>query len=269
MALSNYVTYVDGEVLTAASLNALQSHFTGNALTLISPLPGNLDFNGNSAILDADGDSSLRETSDDVLAIRLQGLDAFIFDGDVASPVNGITWRSSATGVSVETAATGSDSNINLRLTPKGTGQVTLGSTDIEFLDNTYGVNSANQAITAATETDITSLTALTLPNTAATLSSRKFLVMFDVSVVDSSAAANALAIKLYSGANGTKADTPIYTVNHDLVASKNASIAGLVRFSPSGATATKVGLAITSAGNCTVNGGLTVTSSIWVQEVQ
>lgn len=269
MAISNYRTFVAGEVLTAANMNALQTHFTSNALTLISPLTAGLDCDGQTLTLDADADSTLRPSSDDVIVLRLQGLDAFIFDGDVASPVNGITFKSSATGVPPSIEAQGSDSNINLRLTPKGTGQPTLGSTDIEFLDNTYGANSSNQAITAATETDITALTALTLPNTAATLSSRKFLVMFSVSVSDTSAAANLVTLKLYSGANGTKADTPVHSVLHDLVASKNAAITGMIRFSPGGATATKVGLAITTAGNATVNGGLTVVSSIWIQEVQ
>ncbi len=83
---------------------------------------GTVDVDGAPLTLDADGDSTLRETSDDVVALRLQGMDAIIFDGDAASPVNGITLRSSATTVDPQVAAHGTDSNINVRLAPKGTG---------------------------------------------------------------------------------------------------------------------------------------------------
>lgn len=85
---------------------------------------GSIDINGVPLILDVDADSTLRETSDDVIALRLQAFDAFIFDGDAASPVNGITFRSSATTVDPALVAHGSDSLINVRLTPKGAGVV-------------------------------------------------------------------------------------------------------------------------------------------------
>lgn len=95
---------------------------TGEILLDASPSGVGVDIDGAPLVLDADGDSSLRETADDVLALRLLGFDAFIFDGDAASPVNGLTFRSSATTVDPEVAGQGSDTNINVRLTPKGSG---------------------------------------------------------------------------------------------------------------------------------------------------
>jgi len=95
---------------------------TGAILLDADPTGTGVDIDGAPLVLDADADSSLRETSDDVIALRLQGMDAVIFDGDAASPVNGLTLRTSATTVAPELAAHGTDSNINVRLTPKGTG---------------------------------------------------------------------------------------------------------------------------------------------------
>lgn len=90
-----------------------------------------VDINGQELTIDANGDSTLRETSNDVIALKLQGVDSIIFDGDVASPVNGMTLRSSATGTPVEIAAHGTDSNIGITLTPKGSGAVKLGSSTV------------------------------------------------------------------------------------------------------------------------------------------
>lgn len=93
------------------------------AITLdADPTGVGVDIDGAPLVLDADGDTSLRETSDDVLALKMQGMDAFIFDGDVASPVNGLTLRSSATTVDPAIAGHGTDAIVNVRLTPKSTG---------------------------------------------------------------------------------------------------------------------------------------------------
>lgn len=96
--------------------------FGVTATTILLDAVTSVDIDGSALILDADGDSSLRETSDDVLALKLQNVDAFIFDGDVASPVNGYTFKSSATTVDPTIEAQGSDSVINTRLVPKSTG---------------------------------------------------------------------------------------------------------------------------------------------------
>lgn len=361
MAIAIYKTFIAGEVLTAADLNALQNHFVSNATSLVSPFTATVDLDGNTLIVDADGDSSLRATADDVVALRLQGVDAFIFDGDVAtpvngltftssatatpvtvtaqgtdsnigisiipkgtgsilldaaatgnvdidgapliidadgdsslressddvlvmklqnvdvftydgdvaSPVNGITWRSSATTVPVEVACTGSDSDISYRITPKGTnGTVTIGATDIKPLLYTYATKTGNQAITAATETDITSLTALTLPNTAATLTSRKYLVRYQVPLAESAGANNLIVVKFYNGTNGTKADTLVYESSRTILANAlGESITGMFQFSPGAAGRTKFGLSIASGANCAVAATATGLGTIFVQE--
>ncbi len=138
MAIANYKTFVEGEVLFAADLNGLQSYFTGNATALVSPFTATVDLNGNILVLDTDGDSTLRETSDDVIALRLQGVDVFIFDGDVATPANGLTFRSSAASSSPEIAAQGSDTNVGIRLLPKGTGLVLGASSGLGSYSYTF-----------------------------------------------------------------------------------------------------------------------------------
>lgn len=50
MSVSPYKTWIAGEVLTASDLNASFTQITNNALSLISPLTGNLDFAGNSIV---------------------------------------------------------------------------------------------------------------------------------------------------------------------------------------------------------------------------
>lgn len=141
---SNAVDVLTADGSTASSVNtlkvssaatgtnpviAVQGSDTNIGLTIATKGTGKvsmgaLDINGNTFTIDGDADSSLRETSDDVLALRLQGFDAFIFDGDVASPVNGLTMTSAATTADPAIAAHGSDSNVNVRLTPKGSGVV-------------------------------------------------------------------------------------------------------------------------------------------------
>lgn len=59
---------------------------------------GVLDMNGNRMDFNTDGDSSIRESADDVITLELQAFDSIIFDGDVASPVNGLTFQTAATG---------------------------------------------------------------------------------------------------------------------------------------------------------------------------
>lgn len=126
MALSPYKTWSDGEVLTHTDLNASFSHICDNAASLFSPMTGNLDMDGYVLVIDSDADSTFRATADDVVALRLQGFDAFIFDGDVSTPVNGITFTSTAAGTAPSLTAQGSDTDIGLRLIPKGTGGVTI-----------------------------------------------------------------------------------------------------------------------------------------------
>ncbi len=50
MAISRVKTWIAGEVLTASDLNAEFNNVLTNALSLVSPLTGNLNFNNNQAI---------------------------------------------------------------------------------------------------------------------------------------------------------------------------------------------------------------------------
>lgn len=49
MAISALKTWIAGEVLTASDLNGMNTNILNNALSLISPLTGNLNFNNNQA----------------------------------------------------------------------------------------------------------------------------------------------------------------------------------------------------------------------------
>jgi len=80
-----------------------------------------------------------------VVALELQGFDAFIFDGDVASPVNGFTFTSSAAGVAPQIIAQGA-TDVGINLVPKGTGTVQI---DGEILAGTVYNNSKVWAVSS------------------------------------------------------------------------------------------------------------------------
>lgn len=69
--------------------------------------------------------------------LRSNGMDVVTADGSTASSVNAITVTSSATGNSPQVKATGSDTDINLRLTPKGAGVVNVASGQGYAVDGT------------------------------------------------------------------------------------------------------------------------------------
>ncbi len=79
---------------------------------------------GKSLLLDSDADSHFTADTDDRLDLALAGVDLFRWDGTVATPVNGLDWVASATGVAVQVKATGTDTNISIDLVPKGTGKI-------------------------------------------------------------------------------------------------------------------------------------------------
>ena len=108
-------------------MNASFTQITSNGEDLGWPATKAKDLNGLALTLDADGDSSLDVSVDDVATLTLQGFAAFIFDGDVASPVNGITFTSSATGVTPVLAAQG-EANSGIKLAANGTGDVEIGA---------------------------------------------------------------------------------------------------------------------------------------------
>jgi len=127
MALSASKTWVAGEVLTASDLNGEFSNIYSNGEDLGWPATKAKDLDGQQFTLDADGDSTLTADTDDRVDIALSGTDLFRFDGTATTPVNGLDFVAGATGtaVSIE-AVSGTDSNVNIELTPLGTGTVTI-----------------------------------------------------------------------------------------------------------------------------------------------
>lgn len=132
IAITYFKLYVAGEVLTASDLNSSLSYITTNAITMISPLTGPLDVDGNILTMDSDADSTLSAVSDDILKVQLQSVAAFYFDGSVAGVTNGMTLTATATGVDPSIAAQGGDTNIGLKLTPKGIGVITANGTLVQ-----------------------------------------------------------------------------------------------------------------------------------------
>lgn len=130
MALGRVKTWI-AEVLTASDLNAEFNNILNNALSLISPLTGTLDANGNEIVLDADADTSITADTDDRLDLKLSGTDLFRFDGTATTPVNGFDFIASAAASEPSVTAVGSDTDISVNLVPKGTGRVTSTGTEV------------------------------------------------------------------------------------------------------------------------------------------
>jgi len=129
--------------------------------------------------------------------------------------------------------------------------------------------NAADQAITAATEADITSLSGLDLP-VLTNVDGRVFEVDFTIQLAETSAAANLVTIRIYNGANGTKADTLVWATGAVVSASSlgwQLTCSGFY-FTPGTPTRTKIGLAVISSGNCTVVGTSNIISCLTVREV-
>lgn len=126
MAVGRVKTWIAGEVLTASDLNAEFNNILNNASDLANPLTKALDMNGFELILDANADTSITADTDDRIDLKLSGTDLFQFDGTTTTPINGINFVASATGVAVHQIAFGTDTNIDLELRSKGSGDVVL-----------------------------------------------------------------------------------------------------------------------------------------------
>lgn len=123
MAVSKYKTFIAGEVLTAADLNASLDQVFDNGQDISFPRTEAADFDGFELILDADADSSITVDTDDRLDIRLRGTDLFRFDGATGgTTVNGLDFIASAAGAAVQLATVGADTDVPLNLVTKGTG---------------------------------------------------------------------------------------------------------------------------------------------------
>ena len=88
MALAAVKTFIAGEVLYAADVNALNTNILNNALSLISPLTGNLDVNGK--ILTAIDEATFSNAAANATAagrLRRNGVSLTWHNGTSASPI--------------------------------------------------------------------------------------------------------------------------------------------------------------------------------------
>lgn len=120
MAVTQFKTYILGEVLTADDLNSSLLRITDNGEDLGWPATKAKDLNGQELTLDADGDSAWIADTDDRADLKLQAVDLFRFDGSVASVANGLDFTASATGGPIVIQPQGTDTIIDLSIIPKG-----------------------------------------------------------------------------------------------------------------------------------------------------
>ena len=121
MAITPFKTFAAAEILTAADLNSSFSKITNNGEDLAWPATKAKDLDGQVLILDADGDTSITSDTDDRIDFACNSFDVVRMN-TVTSAVNGLDSTASATGTAVLLAPYGSDSNIDLNIAPKGTG---------------------------------------------------------------------------------------------------------------------------------------------------
>lgn len=113
--------------------DALTQSLSKDGQTVIT---GAMDFDGNELILDADGDSSVTADTPNRIDFRLGGTDIIRLN-TVASAVNGIDLFGSATGNAVDVTAFGTDTNIDINLTPKGSGMTIIPGHIIQVVEAT------------------------------------------------------------------------------------------------------------------------------------
>ena len=139
MAVSKFKTFVAGEILLASDLNSSFDQVFNNGEDLGFPRTKDADFNGNALILDADGDSEIVATLDDIAGLKLRGIsDIFKWDGatPAATLANGLTFLAAKATVGPSILAQGTDANIDINITPKGTGVVTIANLTINIFDD-------------------------------------------------------------------------------------------------------------------------------------
>jgi hypothetical protein len=79
MAVSPLKTWIDGEVLTASDLNAMNTHILNNGEDLGSPrVTKGFDMNGFELVLDANGDTSITADTPNQIDFRLGGTDVVV-----------------------------------------------------------------------------------------------------------------------------------------------------------------------------------------------
>ena len=138
MAVGRVKVWDTGELLTASDMNAEFQNLIDQQQALGWPATVVKQMRSQQLQLDGDDDSALYSPSDDVAALKLNGVDLFSFLANFANPVNGVNFKSSAVGVSPSIELHGADANIGLDIMTKGTGIVTLNGSfvgPVEYVD--------------------------------------------------------------------------------------------------------------------------------------
>lgn len=147
MAVTVFKTWSSGEVLTASDLNSSFSQIVNNGEDLGWPASKLKDLNGFELVLDSDGDTSITADTDDRIDFRLGGVDVFKFDGTTTSVVNGLTFTGTAAGAAEtdgpEISAVGSDTDIAIKLTTKGAGNIVATTKLIKVISTDAGASTA------------------------------------------------------------------------------------------------------------------------------
>jgi hypothetical protein len=121
-------TFVDGEILTAALLEAEFDQIIDNQDDLGWPATKTKAMAGKVLDLDLDADTSISAASDDIIIFEINGQALFTLDGAAnGTTVNGFKMTmNDANGDSALAAGTlaaiGSDTDIDFRVDPKGAG---------------------------------------------------------------------------------------------------------------------------------------------------
>lgn len=212
MSITAYKTFLPGETLTAADLNASFDQILDNGIGVWSPAEGSVDFNGQVMILDADGDSSLTADTDDQLDLALGGADVLHI-----------------------VASSG-----NVDLQPEGSNEVYINSVTTR---NALATTATLQTVSNTTETNLTTLSAITLPRTD-TVSSRLFRVQATIHA-GSSGGAKDITFRLYNGANGTAADTLVEDWDISFGSGDEDTVHIDHTFTPGADSRTKVGFSV------------------------
>lgn len=121
---------------------------------------------------------------------------------------------------------------------------------------STYGFNAANQNISAATDTNISGLSALNLP-VLTSVNTRVYEVTGAVTFTNTAGASNLIQVKLWNGVNGTVGDTHLYTTSMVMASGALGTTVpiGPFRFTPASSGLTKFGISVVCGGTCTVTG--------------
>ena len=87
MAINRLKVWEDGQVLTHTEQNNEFNNILDNPIDLWSPAAKSADMNGQELILDADADTSFTSDSDDVIDVRIGGVDSIFMGHGVGNTV--------------------------------------------------------------------------------------------------------------------------------------------------------------------------------------